>query len=451
MLSIIFLGSDQDFQNFSAGNSENIHKITHVAHSEGLNNDLIRNSELILLSYEWESQNSLPLCHQLRQLNPHLLFILLVDSHQADQAIEAFHSGAFDVLSKPLNPLALTSSIKKSENFIAHRAYIYSQKQPLEQNAGEPPIAVSTNMRRTLTLLHQIADKEIPTLLNGETGTGKSVIASYLHSISPRKHAHFLTVNCGALSPSLLESELFGHEKGAFTGALNRRVGLLEAADGGTLFLDEINSASPELQIRLLQFIQDRKLLRIGSRNEITVDVRLIFASNQPLRPLVEAGQFREDLYFRLNVFPIDLPALRERAEDISHLAARFMFKHAPKLGKTVNSCGPGVLNTLQNYHWPGNVRELENVMQRALILCENERIELKDLPAEIVAKVTHPDIKFEKNSSPFPDDATLAEVEKIWIRKILSKYDGNKLRASKALGINQTTLWRKLKTEDEN
>jgi transcriptional regulator with PAS, ATPase and Fis domain len=301
-------------------------------------------------------------------------------------------------------------------------------------------------MQKTLQQLQKLQSSRLPLLLIGETGTGKNVLANYRHRHSERRGEPFLTVNCGALSPTLLESELFGYEKGAFTGAVQRRVGLLEAADGGTLFLDEINSASTELQVRLLQFIQDQTLLRVGARSEIKVDVQLVFATNQDLRPLVDKGAFREDLFFRLNVFPIEIPPLRERLEDISHLAARFLFKHAPQVGKRVESCAPGVLDAMLNYSWPGNVRELENVVLRMLISAQGERIELFDLPPEIIQVRKETNTNLVTPHPLFPQYASLQEIEKIWIEYTLKKFQGNKLRAADALGINSTTLWRKLK-----
>lgn len=420
-------------------------ELLHTDNVNQLNGETIRNTDLLILPYCYAEQETYSLWMECRQLNPQLLLIVMVDENAASHAIHAFKSGAFDVLTEPLQPQQIALALERTHQFIAHRNRLLSQHtQPDLESSG--PVAVSNAMQRTLGLLHQIRHTDLPVLLVGETGTGKNVLAAHLHQIGPRQKGPFLTVNCGAISPNLLESELFGHEKGAFTGASSRRVGLLEAADGGTLFLDEINSASPELQVRLLQFIQDKTLLRVGARTAVSVDVHLVFATNQPLKPLVDAGDFREDLFFRLNVFPIDIPPLRERIEDISYLAARFLFKHAPRMGKTVNSCGPGVLSSLQNYPWPGNVRELENVMQRALILCENSRIEMKDLPSEIVSSTYQPEVAFKRPACLLPENATLEEVERYWIEQTLKKYQGNKLRASEALGINPTTLWRKLK-----
>ncbi|WP_130538005.1 sigma-54 interaction domain-containing protein [Thiomicrorhabdus indica] len=391
------------------------------------------------------------------KLNPQLQIIISLKLGQTETAINAFHRGAFDVVIKPFNHIQIDNTLSRAYDFLQHRERIWQQQsQEIHQSTDSQslPISESPAMKRTLQRIHQVLNHPVPVLLMGETGTGKSVLANYLHKQSERNQQKFLTVNCGALSPTLLESELFGHEKGAFTGAAHRRTGLLEAADGGTLFLDEINSASPELQVRLLQFIQEKTLLRVGARTEVQVDVQLIFATNQSLQPLVKSGHFREDLFFRLNIYPIEIPSLRNRIEDISYLAARFLFKHSPKLKKQVQSCAPGVLDILQSYHWPGNVRELENVIQRILISCQGNRVELHDLPPEIfTTQQKNFSTSNEKHSSHFsphplfPEQATLEEIEQLWIIQTLERFQGNKSAASKALGINPTTLWRKLRS----
>lgn len=313
------------------------------------------------------------------------------------------------------------------------------------------PVGLSLAMRNVLALLTRVAPTPLPVLLSGETGTGKGVLARHLHRISPRAEGPFLTINCGALTPTLIESELFGHEKGAFTGAQSRRIGLMEAAHGGTLFLDEINSAPSDVQVRLLYFLQEKRFMRVGGVSEIEVDVRMVAAGNQPLKPLVEAGRFREDLFYRLNVFPIDVPPLRQRVEDIPHLGLRILSRLAPELGKSVHACGPGVLDALQRYPWPGNVRELENVIQRALVLARGHRIEMHDLPLEVTQEAVY----FTPSSSghttlKLSPSATLSEVERAWIQHTLDACQGNRALAAERLGIDPSTLWRKLRHSDK-
>ncbi len=238
---------------------------------------------------------------------------------------------------------------------------------------------------------------------------------------------------------TLLESELFGFEKGAFSGANARKPGLLELAAGGTLFLDEINSTSLDAQTRLLQFIQDKQVFRIGSVKPVKVDVRLIFASNQPLKDAVREGRFREDLYYRIAVFPVQVPPLRERREDLAALAEFLIAKHAAEMGRPPLSLAPEALARIQAYAWPGNVRELENTLQRALVLAQGECIGMADLPQELRDSPAGP-------SCPWSESATLAEVESAWIKRVLERCGGNRTQAAKILGIDPTTLWRRLK-----
>lgn len=446
MLSISTLVSAKEAEQFShLFTADDAVQLSTFNKLSQFTDEVIKEADLLIFPYEFEQQNMLKLLTEYRSLNPLLIFIVIVDESDALQGVEAFKVGAFDILSLPFYAPKVNAILRRAKGYVDQRGTRFCRDEPHLAGLLAKPIAISKSMTDMIALLHQVANKDIPVLFVGETGTGKNVMANYLHSISNRQYAQFLTVNCGAISPSLLESELFGHEKGSFTGALSRRVGLLEAANGGTLFLDEINSASPELQVRLLQFIQDQRLLRVGSRTEVFVDVQLIFATNEPLKDLVDQGLFRKDLYFRLNVFPIDIPALRERTDDISHLSARILVKNASKFGKSVNSCGPGVLEALIRYDWPGNVRELENVILRALLLCDDQRIELKDLPLEITEKVDTSREQFDQGYHLFPVDASLKEVERIWIDQTLKRYQGNRLRASETLGINPTTLWRKL------
>jgi transcriptional regulator with PAS, ATPase and Fis domain len=264
-------------------------------------------------------------------------------------------------------------------------------------------------------------------------------MAQHIHACSSAAAAPFLTLNCGALAQTLLESELFGYEKGAFSGAAARKPGLLELASGGTLFLDEINSASLDAQSRLLQFIQDKQFMRVGGTKLVKVDVRLIFAANRSLKDEVAAGRMREDLYFRLAVFPIVVPPLRERREDIAPLAEYLLAKHARDMGRPVIGLTAEALDRLRAYRWPGNVRELDNVLARAVVLHQGVQLDIADLPAEIAGATR-------RGACPWAEDATLAEVEASWIASVLQRCNGNRAQAAKILGIDTSTLWRKLK-----
>lgn len=384
---------------------------------------------------------------------PDVIGIFYISRPKAESVRSAYQLGIAEVLLATDQDEHLQYIINSALSRAEHTQRVQHLTKSTEWDEFDQtlqPVDQSVSMRQALHLLMKVAATPLPVLINGETGTGKSVLARYLHSQSNRHDRTFMTINCGALTPSLLESELFGHEKGAFTGANARRVGLLEVADGGTLFLDEINSAPMDLQVRLLQFIQEKRFLRVGGNQMITVDVRLIFASNKSLQELVESGQFREDLFYRINVFPIQIPPLRERVEDIPQIAAQALLRACSQLNKPVKACGPGVLEAVRRYHWPGNLRELDNVIQRALIVASGERVELSDLPSEIAtASPTYQRfslLKCKDHSFPWAENAPLEEVEHYWINHVLHSCRGNRTHAAKRLGIDPSTLWRKLK-----
>jgi DNA-binding NtrC family response regulator len=378
-----------------------------------------------------------------READAGLPVILATGFATAHNAVEAFHLGVTDVLFKPLELDALRLTMKRLRETLAQRRRIDQLTAQLASHAA-PPLMESRApaMKQCLLLSVQIADKDLPVLLEGETGAGKGVVAAHIHGLSARRDGPFLTLNCGALPATLLESELFGFEKGAFTGATARKPGLLELAHGGTLFLDEINSTSMDAQTRLLQFIQDKRLMRLGGVKAIDVDVRLILASNRPLKDEVAAGRFRQDLYFRVNVFPIPVPALRERREDIPALAEYFLARHGRALNPGVRGIDPDTMARLARYDWPGNVRELEGVIQRALVLAGGELLTPADLPAELRPGPVG------ATTPPWPVEATLEEVETFWIHHVLERFGGNRSQAARRLGIDPSTLWRKLKEE---
>ncbi|MGF1643629.1 MAG: sigma-54-dependent transcriptional regulator [Thiotrichales bacterium] len=371
--------------------------------------------------------------------------ILATGYATAHNAVEAFRLGVSDVLFKPLEIGLLRLTLKRLRDSLAQRRRIAQLSAQLSAHNAAPPLLESRSaaMKRCLQFAAQVAITELPVLLEGETGAGKGVVAAHVHTLSARREGPFLTLNCGALPASLLESELFGFEKGAFSGATARKPGLLELAHGGTLFLDEINSTSLDAQTRLLQFIQERRLMRLGGVKSIDVDVRLILAANRPLKDEVAAGRFRQDLFFRVQVFPIPVPPLRRRVEDIAVLAEYFLARHRRTLNPEVNQITPDALQRLVRYDWPGNVRELEGVIQRALVLATGTALELTDLPADLRPSTLAPE------TAPWPSNATLEEVETHWIRHVLARCGGNRTHAARQLGIDPSTLWRKLKDED--
>lgn len=370
--------------------------------------------------------------------------ILATGFATAHNAVEAFRLGVTDVLFKPLELEPLKLTLKRLWDTLAQRRRIDALSAQLARHMAPPFLdSRSPAMKRCLQLAAQVAPRDLSVLLEGETGAGKGVVAAHIHNLSARRDGPCLTLHCGALPATLLESELFGFEKGAFSGATARKPGLLELAHGGTLFLDEINSISLDAQTRLLQFIQDKRLMRLGGVKAIDVDVRLVLASNRPLKDEVAAGRFRQDLFFRVNVFPIPVPALRERPEDIPALAEYFLARHGRALNPEVDGIAPEAMDRLVQYPWPGNVRELEGVIQRALVLAPGTRLTPAELPGDL-----RPGVTAGSEAPPWPVQATLAEVEDFWIRRVLARCDGNRSQAARELGIDPSTLWRKLKPE---
>ncbi|HHH39040.1 MAG TPA: sigma-54-dependent Fis family transcriptional regulator, partial [Sedimenticola sp.] len=365
-----------------------------------------------------------------RHLQPDMPTVLIPGHATLKVAVDSFRGGLFDLVTKPFDTTELEVLMDRLHRLLEHRAHtetLTAQVSLLEQDAFEP-VTFSSASRKAQALIEQVAPLDVPVLLNGETGTGKTVSARMIHRISPWHDGPFFNLSCAAVAPDLAESELFGHEPGAFTGASARKRGLLELADGGTLLLDEINSAGQKIQARLLQFIQERTVLRVGGTRPVPVSVRLIFASNQPLEPLVEKGTFRQDLYFRINVFPVTLPSLRERREDIVPLAEKILLRFARELERPARQFTPAALDSLVAYTWPGNIRELENLVQRAVILAPDEKVDLAHLPLEL-----RPDPgPATSAASPFPADATLAQVERIWIEQMLERCRGNKTQAAR-------------------
>lgn len=397
--------------------------------------------DLLLTDLRLPGRDGLSLLQLARQLQPGAAVVLITGYASAADAVRAFQQGAADVILKPFTAEQIRFVLQRLAGTRARERRIAQLEAAVRAQHPEEPVAESAAMRHAVQLAEQVAPTDLPVLLQGETGTGKGVLAAHIHRSSPRRSQTLLALHCGALAPTLLESELFGHERGAFTGASARRIGLLELADRGTLFLDEINSASADTQTRLLQFIQERRFFRVGGTRPVEVDVRLVFAANRDLKQLCAQGTFRDDLYFRLNVFPIQIPPLRERPEDIVALARRILARHARRLNPAVAGIDAEALDALRAYAWPGNVRELENIIQRALVLTQGATITPAALPAELRAAPG-------AAPWPWPQTATLAEVERRWIELTLERCGGNRTRAAKALGIDVSTLWRKLRAD---
>jgi two-component system response regulator HydG len=366
--------------------------------------------------------------------------ILLTAYAEWKSAKEAIRLGALDYFEKGQEPEELYHRIDKALAARALRRENENLRAQLRERYGLPGlIAQSPAMQAVLDLVERVAPTDATVLIQGESGTGKEVIAKAVHHASPRAARPFVAVNCGAVPETLLESELFGYVRGAFTGAAGSKLGLFEEADGGTLFLDEIAEMPAALQVKLLRALQSGEVRRLGATQAATIDVRVLAATNGDLATRIAQGTFREDLFYRLNVIQVTLPPLRDRREDIPALAEHFLARAAIKLGRTLR-LSPAALELLLRYPWPGNVRELENAIERAAILTRSDAVEPDDLPPHVSAGL-------QLGPSPaLPRQITLAEAERAHILTTLERFGRNHSGAAEALGIGRTTLWRKLK-----
>jgi DNA-binding NtrC family response regulator len=392
--------------------------------------------DVILLDVVMPGIDGISLMKKLKEDSGTPAIIVLTGKATVETAVEAMKNGAYDYLTKPykLDELVI----------VIDRAYEYSRlsvkSKLLEQELvrKESPfefIGRSRQLSDILALIQKVAPTDSPVFIQGESGTGKELVANTVWHFSTRKDAPFIALNCASLSENLIESEIFGHEKGAFTSAYQMKHGLVEVADKGTLFLDEIGEMPIGLQAKLLRFLDSGEFRRVGGNKTLSVDVRMIAATNKDLTGMIKTGKFREDLYYRLNVINLTIPALRERKEDIAELSRHFLKKYAKKLSKAITDFTPEALELLVGYRWPGNVRELENVVERAVILCDSDRIGADDLSIPSSAKVE------ELGTNP-----SLEEMEKAYILRVLKEAGNNQSRASQLLGIDRKTLYLKLK-----
>jgi two-component system response regulator PilR (NtrC family) len=350
-----------------------------------------RDHDLILCDIMMPDGNGLDLLREVKERDPHAAVIMMTAYSSTESAIEAMKRGAYDYISKPFDVEELKVLAERALEKTALEAENVYLRRELEGRYGFPNIiGASRRMREIFSLVERVAKTTSTVLIHGESGTGKELIARAIHFSSPRSGDKFLSINCGALPENLLESELFGHVKGAFTGAVREKKGLFQEADGGTLFLDEIGEMTPAMQVKLLRALQERTVRRVGGNREESVDVRIVAATNQDLEASLSAGGFREDLYYRINVIPVDLPPLRRRREDIPLLVEHFLKKFSEEMGAGDGHGGPkrisvDAMRVLEGYRWPGNVRELENVIERAVALSGEPTITTRDLPAQLL------------------------------------------------------------------
>ena len=370
---------------------------------------------------------------------PGIPVIVLTGHGSIDAAVKAMQDGAYDFLTKPLNLEQLEVIVKRAlqgrELSIQHAELL---KQVSSQKKTDAIIGKSSAMQRVMTLVKKVADARISVLITGETGVGKEVVANAIHNLSSRSEKAFVPVVCSSLSETLLESELFGHEKGAFTNAESLHKGKFELAHGGTIFLDEIGEINPSVQVKLLRVLQERKFERVGGEVPIEVDVRVIAATNKNLEEEVKAGRFREDLYFRLNGIHIEVPPLRERKDDLPLLLNSFLERYNEENGKSVSGFDSHARNILYKYDWPGNIRELQHCVESSVVMASGNEITLEDLPPSVTRASS-------VESISVPVGITLDEAEKIIIKETLAFNKGNKSKTAEVLGIGRKTLHRKL------
>ena len=401
--------------------------------------------DLILMDNRMSNVDGIEALREIKKISPGIPVIIITAYASVETAIEALQAGAHDYLTKPLDIEELRIKVQQTLEFWRLKEENILQKRRIENLFDASQIVGrSYKMRQVLETVAMVAPTEASVLILGESGTGKELIANALHQGSSRSDKRFIKINCAALPETLLESELFGHERGAFTGAVGRRPGRFELADGGTIFLDEIGEMTPSTQSKLLRVLQEREFEPLGSTKTVKVDIRILSATNKDLKEEVKRGTFREDLFYRLNVVPIQLPPLRERKEDIPLLTEHFLKIYNEKNGRHLKGFHPRALDAMMRYSWPGNIRELENVVERAVILTRDEYVSLPELPESIALAVENPIPGM--NSDGIRPGTTIREIEKELILVTLEHNDGNRTRSAAELGITRRTLQNKLK-----
>ena len=390
--------------------------------------------DIALIDIKMPGMDGMELQSRLREADPDLTVVIMTGYASVETAVQALKRGAYDYITKPVDPDELSHLVGKALEHRRARREVARLREDLQEIFPSTElIGKSPAMKSVLEHLEMVAPTDATVLITGESGTGKEVVARAIHAASPRRYMPMVAIHCGALTETLLESELFGHERGAFTGAQYRKKGKFEVADGGTVFLDEISDISLKTQTDLLRVLQEKEIVRVGGSQPIKVDFRCIAATNKNLEGLVKAGTFRPDLYYRLHVFCIELPPLRDRREDIPLLVSHFLNKFCMATSRPVPQLTQEAMDLLMRHDWPGNVRELENAVERALVVCRGPEIRGGDF-------------SFQFQTEPMPPGRTLDDVERTHIERVLRETDGNLSRAARILDIDRTTLYNKLR-----
>jgi two-component system, NtrC family, response regulator HydG len=410
-----------------------------VGTAENANEALTRVAEtpydVALVDIKMRGTDGIELQRRLHEIHPDMLVIMMTGYASVETAISALKNGAYDYVNKPLDPDEIAHLISKA---MSHR-HTLQENARLKETVAEIAhpsdiVGQSAEMKKVFDAIETVAPTDATVLITGESGTGKELVARAVHAGSTRRYHPLVVIHCGALTETLLESELFGHEKGAFTGAQYRKKGKFEIAEGGTVFLDEIGDISLKTQTDLLRVLQEREIVRVGGNQTIKVDFRCVAATNKNLELLIEEGKFRPDLFYRLNVFHIELPALRERREDIPLLVDHFLRKFSREMNKKITRVSPAAMNLLQQQPWPGNIRELENAVERAMVVASEPELREPDFTLKV------------RNGATSSEIRSLDDVEKAHILRVLEECGGNQTKAAEVLGIDRVTLHHKLK-----
>lgn len=405
--------------------------------------------DLVVMDVRMPEMNGLEALKLIKESDPRTFVVIMTAHSNLQDAVTAIKDGAYDYIEKPLNPARLAELVRKSLEAREMVSSLALSNPIFDDDVDSEFVGNSQKMKEVFGLIYKLCKVDTTVLIRGENGTGKELVARAIHYNSPRKSGSFVAINCGAIPENLMESELFGHEKGSFTGATERKIGKFQVANNGTLFLDEIGELRPDMQVKLLRVLQEKKFLPVGSNREVKSNARIVAATNRNLEKMIEEGDFREDLFYRLNVMPIFLPPLRERKDDIAALVQHFIKKFAKSHHSMINGIHPQAIETLKNYRWPGNIRELENAIERAFIVENTNQIQAKSLPEAVRQTATSSvSMAGRPSSGPLPLDFELfkEQAEKDFIISALKANKGRINQTVALANIPKNTLLRKIK-----
>lgn len=416
--------------------------------------DLIKSNDfdLVFMDVKMPEMDGLQALELIKAHDPKTFVVIMTAHANFQDAVHAIKVGAYDYIEKPIDPERLTTLVKKALETREMVSSLAISAPVFDDDVETEFVGSSQKMREVFDLIGKLSHVDTTVLIRGENGTGKELVARAIHSSSPRKHGEFVAINCGAIPESLMESEFFGHEKGAFTGAVERKIGKFQVANKGTIFLDEVGELRPEMQVKLLRVLQERKFTPVGSNREVSTNARIIAATNQNLEKMIEEGTFREDLFYRLNVMPIFLPPLRERIEDLENLAQYFIKRFNKKLDRHITGFSPEAIILLKRYSWPGNIRELENIIERCFIVEHGTTIQAQTLPEQIRNLNQHGNPSIASSyKGPMDFDQFKEATEKEFIIQALKANHGRINQTVAHAGIPKNTLLRKIRKYDIN